>query len=84
MLDADRVRGECEADGGDAREGGRGPAIGGEAVPGGCQVPKKAESAVLERVEKRCGVGRNARAPGVAAAGSEGQGENNGCETAAA
>jgi len=77
VLDADRVRCQREADRGNAREGRRGPAIGGEAVPGGRQVPEKAERAVLERVEKRRGVRRNARAPGVVAACSEGQGENN-------
>src|SRR5207249_231827 len=83
VLDADRVGCQREAHRGDARERRCGPAVGGEAITGWRQVPEKTERAVLERVEERRGVGRNARAPGVVAACSEGQGENNGCEPAA-
>ena len=84
VFDADGIRGERESDGSDARERRSRPAVGSEAVAGRRQVPEKAEGAVLERVEKRGGVGRNARAPGVAATCSEGQGKNDGCETATA
>ena len=84
MFDADGICGEREADGRDTRERRCGPAIGGEAVAGRRQVPEKAEGAMLERVEKRGSVGRNARAPGVAATCSEGQGKCDGTETTTA
>src|SRR2546425_4600551 len=81
VLHADRVGGERESDGGDARERRGGPAVGGEAV--GCrrQVPEEVERAVLQGVEKGSCVWRDARAPGVTGTASEGQGKNDGGET---
>src|SRR4029077_18027948 len=74
-FDADRVGGEGEADGGDARERRRGPAVGRQAV--GCrrQVPEKVEGLMLQRIEECDRVGRSARAPGVVRTTSEGQGK---------
>src|SRR5881628_2359468 len=84
MLHADRIGGEREPHGGDAREGGCGPAVGGEAV--GCwrQVPEEVEGLVLQGVEKGSSVWRDARAPGVTRTTSEGQGEQNNYEAATA
>jgi len=58
VLDADRVRRQREADRGDARERRRGPAVGREPVGRRRQVPEKVEGLVLERIEKRDGIGR--------------------------
>src|SRR5438034_3746429 len=84
VLDADRIGRQCKPDGGDARERWGGPAVGREAV--GCrrQVPEEVEGFVLEGIEKGGGVGRDARAPGVAGTASEGQGICDGCKTATA
>src|SRR2546425_3577694 len=81
VLHADRVGGERESDGGDARERRGGPAVGGEAV--GCrrQVPEEVERAVLQGVEKGSCVWRDARAPGVSSTASEGQGKDDSSES---
>src|SRR5207247_8905716 len=55
-LRADRVGGECEPDGRDARERRRGRAVRGEPVLGVGQVPEIMKGALLEGVEKRGGV----------------------------
>src|SRR6266576_39616 len=75
VLDADRIRRQRKADRGDARERRCGPAVGGEAVGRRRQVPEEVEGAVLQGVEERGGVGRDARAPGATTTASEGQGE---------
>ncbi len=80
---ADGVRRQREPDGGDARERRRGPAVGGQAVAGRRQVPEEVEGFVLQRIEECGRVGCDARAPGVTGTASEGQGKNDGIETAA-
>src|SRR5437879_4625824 len=80
-FDADRVGGEGEANGGDARERRRRPAVGRQAVRGRREIPEEVEGAVLQRVEECDRVGRGARAPGVVGTGSEGEGETNRGET---
>ena len=80
-LYADGIGGEREANGRDARELLRGPAVGSEAVGGGGAFPEEVEGAVLQRIEEGGGVGGDAppRAPGVVGeATPEGQGENGG------
>src|SRR5437899_9601916 len=81
VLDADRIGGQREADGGDARERRRGRAVGGEATRRGREIPEVAEGAVLQGIEKCRRVGRDARAPGVTGTASEGQGKDDGCES---
>ena len=81
-VDPDGVGRQREADGGDARELLGGPAVGREAVRGGGAFPEEVEGAVLEGIEERDSVGRDARAPGVVGeATPEGQGEDGGGET---
>src|SRR5207253_2944884 len=84
VLYAYGIRRQRKADCGDARERRCRPAVGGEAVRRGCQVPEEVEGAVLQGVEKGSCVRRNARAPGVTGTTSEGQGKDDGGETTAA
>jgi hypothetical protein len=84
-LDADGVGREREADGGDARELFGGPAVGCEAIRGRRAVPEEVEGAVLQGIEERDRVGRDARAPGVVGeATPEGQDEDGGGKAGAA
>src|SRR5256712_8817228 len=78
----DRVGGEREPDGGDARERPGGGAVWGEAVRRVGQVPEVVERALLERVQKAHRLRRvgRGRAGGVVrgAGGEEGRGERGG------
>src|SRR6185436_9175918 len=51
-LDADRIGGQAEPHGGDAGEGGGGPAVGDQAVLGPGQVPEITERPLLEIVDQ--------------------------------
>ncbi len=85
-LGADRVGGEREAHGRDARERLRGRPVGGEPVSGVGQVPEVMERALLESVEEAGGLGRvgRGRALGVVrAARREGRRDERGGELCA-
>ena len=58
VLDADRVGGEPESDGGDAREGRGGGAVGDEPVGRVGQVPEIVERVRLDGIEECCRLGR--------------------------